>query len=122
MLRLAALLLRCWNDRSRVTGPIALAEVQGYGCAAVVDAAAIHGAFGRAGSAEWRDYAGDLAGKFRVPFCCSGHLGPYPAIALTAAKRAASGARKRWLDTKVRLVCLLRYGRWPQSTSRHLSR
>ena len=80
-----------WNDGSLATGPIALAEVQGYAYEAAVNAADILDAFGRPGAAEWRDYAEDLAGKFRASFWCSDHLGPYPAIALDADKRAVDG-------------------------------
>ncbi|WP_354189273.1 hypothetical protein [Arthrobacter sp. UYCu712] len=56
--KLAAVRVLCWNDGSLATEPIALAEVQGYACATAVNAAAILGAFGRPGSAEWRDYEG----------------------------------------------------------------
>lgn len=80
-----------WNDGSLATGPIALAEVQGYAYEAAVNAAAMLDAFGRPGAAEWRDYAEDLAGKFRASFWCADELGPYPAIALDADKRAVDG-------------------------------
>lgn len=80
-----------WNDGSLATGPIALAEVQGYAYEAAVNAADILDAFDRPGAAAWRDYAEDLAGKFRASFWCSDHLGPYPAIALDADKRAVDG-------------------------------
>lgn len=80
-----------WNDGSLATGPIALAEVQGYAYEAALNAAAILDAFHRPGAASWRDYAEDLAGKFRASFWCSDHLGPYPAIALDADKRAVDG-------------------------------
>lgn len=80
-----------WNDGSLAAGPIALAEVQGYAYEAAVNAADILDAFGRPGGAEWRAYAEDLAGKFRASFWCIDHLGPYPAIALDADKRAVDG-------------------------------
>ncbi|MGO4804688.1 glycogen debranching N-terminal domain-containing protein [Arthrobacter sp. 2MCAF15] len=80
-----------WNDGSLATGPIALAEVQGYAYQAAVNAAEILDAFGRPGGDEWRDYATDLAGKFRASFWCADHLGPYPAIALDVDKRAVDG-------------------------------
>lgn len=80
-----------WNDGSLATGPIALAEVQGYAYEAAVNAADILDAFGRPGAAEWRTYADGLAEKFRASFWCSDHLGPYPAIALDADKRAVDG-------------------------------
>lgn len=80
-----------WNDGSLATGPIALAEVQGYAYEAAVQAADILDAFGRPGGAEWRGYAEDLAGKFRASFWCSDELGPYPAIALDRDKRAVDG-------------------------------
>ncbi|SDL25780.1 hypothetical protein SAMN04487916_10782 [Arthrobacter sp. ov407] len=57
-----------WNDGSLATGPIALAEVQGYAYEAAVNAADLLDAFGRPGGAEWRDYAEGLAGKFRASF------------------------------------------------------
>lgn len=80
-----------WDDGSLATGPIALAEVQGYAYEAAVNAADILDAFDRPGAAAWRDYAEDLAGKFRASFWCADHLGPYPAIALDADKRAVDG-------------------------------
>lgn len=80
-----------WNDGSLATGPIALAEVQGYAFEAAVSAAEMLDAFDRPGGAEWRGYAEDLAGKFRSSFWCADDLGPYPAIALDADKRAVDG-------------------------------
>lgn len=80
-----------WNDGSLATGPIALAEVQGYAYEAALNAADLLDAFGRPGAADWRSYADDLAAKFRASFWCSDHLGPYPAIALDAEKRAVDG-------------------------------
>jgi glycogen debranching enzyme len=80
-----------WNDGSLATGPIALAEVQGYAYEAAINAADVLDAFDRPGATEWRDYAEDLAGKFRASFWCADHLGPYPAIALDADKRAVDG-------------------------------
>ncbi len=80
-----------WNDGSLAAGPIALAEVQGYAYEAAVNAADILDAFGRPGADQWRAYAEDLAGKFRVSFWCVDELGPYPAIALDADKGAVDG-------------------------------
>ncbi|MBW4095846.1 MAG: amylo-alpha-1,6-glucosidase [Acidobacteria bacterium] len=80
-----------WNDGSLATGPIALAEVQGYAYQAAVNAADLLEAFGRPGVDEWRVYAKDLAQKFHTFFWCSDDLGSYPAIALDKDKRPVDG-------------------------------
>lgn len=80
-----------WNDGSLATGPIALAEVQGYAYQAAVHAADLLEAFGRPGADEWRMYAKDLAQKFHISFWCSDNLGRYPAIALDKDKRPVDG-------------------------------
>jgi glycogen debranching enzyme len=80
-----------WNDGSLATGPIALAEVQGYAYQAAVNAADLLEAFGLNDAGEWRAYAADLAGKFRTAFWCRDELAAYPAIALDVDKRPVDG-------------------------------
>ncbi|MDQ1058582.1 glycogen debranching enzyme [Arthrobacter globiformis] len=80
-----------WNDGSLATGPIALAEVQGYAYQAATNAADLFEAFGLPGAEEWRDYAADLAERFRNAFWCRDGLGAYPAIALDVEKRPVDG-------------------------------
>lgn len=80
-----------WNDGSLATGPIALAEVQGYAYQAAVNAADLLEAFGRPGADEWRFYAKGLAQKFHTSFWCDDDLGRYPAIALDKDKRPVDG-------------------------------
>lgn len=88
-----------WRDGSLADGPIALAEVQGYAHRAALDGAELLEAFGgsagddgatgdaAAEAAEWRAWAERLATRFRSAFWLRDALGPYPAIALDAAKR-----------------------------------
>ena len=80
-----------WNDGSLATGPIALAEVQGYAYQAATNAADLLEAFGLKGAGEWRAYASEMAEKFRNAFWCSDDLGAYPAIALDVDKRPVDG-------------------------------
>lgn len=80
-----------WHDGSLAEGPIALSEVQGYAFEAARGGADLLEAFGRPGADAWRDYAAMLAVRFRASFWCSDGLGPYPAIALDAQKRAVDG-------------------------------
>jgi glycogen debranching enzyme len=75
-------------DGRVAAGPIALAEVQGYAHEAATAGADLLDAFGRPGGDRWRSFAGDLAARFRERFWVSDELGPYPAIALDADKRA----------------------------------
>ncbi len=67
--------------------PVALCEVQGYACEAARHGADLLDAFGEPGAAEWRDWAGRLAGAFRGAFWVDGPAGRYPALALDAAKQ-----------------------------------
>ncbi|UZX04810.1 amylo-alpha-1,6-glucosidase [Arthrobacter sp. CDRTa11] len=80
-----------WSDGSLATGPIALAEVQGYAYQAATNAADLLDAFGLPGAQEWRDYAEEMALNFREAFWCRDELGPYPAIALDVDKRPVDG-------------------------------
>jgi glycogen debranching enzyme len=67
--------------------PIALAEVQGYAYQAAVAGAALLDAFDRPGGQRWREYAGELADRFRARFWVDGRYGPQPALALDRDKR-----------------------------------
>ncbi|MGN8048301.1 amylo-alpha-1,6-glucosidase [Curtobacterium sp. 22159] len=76
-----------WRDGTLADGPIALCEVQGYAHEAAVHGADLLDAFGRPGGDDWRAWAARLAERFRAAFWVSDDIGPYPAIALDAAKR-----------------------------------
>ncbi|MFI7151411.1 glycogen debranching N-terminal domain-containing protein [Nonomuraea sp. NPDC050022] len=75
-----------FRDGRQAEPPIALAEVQGYACAAAHQGAALLTAFGRKGAERWLDYAGTMADRFRARFWVthpapatergSGHLAP----------------------------------------------
>jgi glycogen debranching enzyme len=80
-----------WHDGSLAAGPIALAEVQAYAYEAAVVGAELLEAFARPGAQEWRDYAAGMAERFRAQFWCEDDLGPYPALALDADKKAVDG-------------------------------
>lgn len=57
-----------FHDGRQAEPPIALAEVQGYACAAAHQGAALLTAFGRTGAERWLDYAGTMADRFRAHF------------------------------------------------------
>lgn len=76
-----------WRDGSLADGPIALAEVQGYAYEAAMRGAELLDAFDAAGGDEWRSWADRLRIRFREKFWIDDAHGPYPAIALDAAKR-----------------------------------
>jgi glycogen debranching enzyme len=76
-----------WNDGTLAEGPIALCEVQGYAYEAAMGGAALLEAFGRPGAAEWRAWAAALKARFADAFWIDDPAGPYPAVALDAAKR-----------------------------------
>src|SRR5690606_33500224 len=76
-----------WRDGRLATGPIALAEVQGYAFEAAIGGAAILEHFGRGDPARWRAWAQGLAGRFREAFWVAGPEGNFPAIALDASKQ-----------------------------------
>ncbi|HET9141875.1 MGH1-like glycoside hydrolase domain-containing protein, partial [Actinophytocola sp.] len=79
-------------DGGRARPPLALCEVQGYAHAAAVRAAALAEAFGLPDGPGWLDWAARLRDRFRASFWLRDEVGPYPAIALDAAKRPVSGA------------------------------
>ncbi|HEV2782418.1 MAG TPA: glycogen debranching N-terminal domain-containing protein [Actinophytocola sp.] len=72
--------------------PVALCEVQGYAYAAAAGAASLAGAFGLAEGSAWLDWAQRLRDRFHAAFWLRDEVGPYPAIALDAAKTPVSGA------------------------------
>ncbi|MEU8149147.1 glycogen debranching N-terminal domain-containing protein [Nonomuraea sp. NPDC048901] len=82
-----------FRDGRQAEPPIALAEVQGYACAAAHQGAALLAAFGREGAERWLDYAGTMADRFRARFWVT-HPAPvtdresgFPALALDRDKR-----------------------------------
>ncbi|WP_439689913.1 amylo-alpha-1,6-glucosidase [Curtobacterium sp. SP.BCp] len=81
-----------WRDGTLAEGPIALCEVQGYAHEAAVHGADLLDAFGRTGGDGWRAWATRLAERFREAFWVRDEVGPYPAIALDAAKRPVDSA------------------------------
>ncbi len=81
-----------WADGALADGPIALAEVQGYAHQAALAAADLLASTGADGEADfWRSWASGLRERFRWQFWISDAIGPYPAIALDAAKRPVDG-------------------------------
>ncbi|RMI01342.1 glycogen debranching N-terminal domain-containing protein, partial [Cellulomonas triticagri] len=76
-----------WRTGDLATGPIALAEVQGYAHEAALGGAALLDAFGRSGADRWRAWAARLAERFRAAFWTQDAQGRYPGIALDADKR-----------------------------------
>ncbi|HEY1616141.1 MAG TPA: glycogen debranching N-terminal domain-containing protein [Streptosporangiaceae bacterium] len=74
-------------DGTIASPPVALCEVQGYAYEAATGGADLLDAFGAAGAGQWRAWAGRLAGRFRESFWVNDGAGPYPALALDAAKR-----------------------------------
>ncbi len=83
-------------DGTIADGPIALAEVQGYAYQAARTGAELLRHFGRseaerAQAAGWDAYADAMAARFRERFWVSDEAGPYPALALDAAKRPVTG-------------------------------
>ncbi|WP_163543451.1 glycogen debranching N-terminal domain-containing protein [Occultella kanbiaonis] len=76
-----------WRDGGLATPAIALVEVQGYAHEAALAGADLLAAFGRPGPDRWRDWAAELATRFRDAYWVSDSRGPYPAIALDVRKR-----------------------------------
>ncbi|MEU7743497.1 glycogen debranching N-terminal domain-containing protein [Nonomuraea sp. NPDC049158] len=93
-----------FRDGRQAEPPIALAEVQGYACAAAHQGAALLTAFGREGAERWLDYAGAMSDRFRSrfwvthpapatgrgnghPASATGGESGYPALALDRDKR-----------------------------------
>ena len=54
----------------RSPGAVGVVEVQGYAYQAALRGADLLDAFGRAGGRRWRDWAADLAERFRAAFWC----------------------------------------------------
>ncbi|GAA3186524.1 glycogen debranching N-terminal domain-containing protein [Dactylosporangium siamense] len=75
-------------DGRIATGTLALCEVQGYAYQAAVRGADLLDAFGRTGGRRWRDWAADLAERFRAAFWCPGD---YPAVAVTGGGERVDG-------------------------------
>jgi glycogen debranching enzyme len=73
-----------FRDGRLARAPVALAEVQAYGYAAALRGADLLEAFDRPGAARWRQWAGELAQRFRAAFWVSDPGGDYPAMALDA--------------------------------------
>ena len=69
-------------DGTIAEGPVALVEVQGYVYEAALAAAELLEAFGGQDAPRWRDYAADLAARFRKRFWVADDAGPFPALAL----------------------------------------
>jgi hypothetical protein len=80
-----------WADGTIADRPLALCEVQGYAYAAARGGAALLEAFGRPGAGAWREWAEQLATRFRAAFWIDDPMGPYPAIALDGRARAVTG-------------------------------
>jgi glycogen debranching enzyme len=73
-----------YHDGRIAPAPIALCEVQGYAHAAALHGAALLDAFDRRGADRWRDYAQQMATRFRERFWTPRG---YPALALDGDKR-----------------------------------
>ena len=71
-----------FRDGRLAEPPVALSEVQAYGYAAAMAGAALLDAFGRPGAPDWRNWAAELAGRFRQRFWLADEHGGYPALAL----------------------------------------
>ena len=78
-------------DGAVATAPMALAEVQGYAYAAARAGASLLDHFGHPGGTVWRDWAANLAARFRERFWVSDASGRYPAVALDRDKRPVDG-------------------------------
>ncbi|WP_104091778.1 glycogen debranching N-terminal domain-containing protein [Arthrobacter sp. GMC3] len=75
-----------WRDGRLAEGPIALCEVQAYAFEAAAGAAELLDHFGLEGAEEWRQWAADLAIRFRAQFWVADADGAYPTMALDANK------------------------------------
>lgn len=76
-----------FRDGTLAEAPIALSEVQAYAYEAARGGAALLRAFGRPGAEEWEEWSARLKTRFRECFWVTDERGPYPAVALDAAKR-----------------------------------
>ena len=77
-----------WKAGPLAEPPIALAEVQGYGYRAALDAAEMLDAFGLPGADELREFAGRIHEAFHRRFWLVDEDGAYIAVALDADKKA----------------------------------
>ena len=71
-----------FRDGDIATGPLALCEAQGYAYEAALAGANLLETFGRGGADRWREYAFELARRFRERFWVDDDRGPYPAVAI----------------------------------------
>jgi len=76
-----------FRDGSIATGSLALCEAQGYAYEAALAGANLLEAYGRPGADRWREYAFELALRFRERFWVDDEGGPYPAVALDGSGR-----------------------------------
>ncbi|MBI4940199.1 MAG: amylo-alpha-1,6-glucosidase, partial [Actinobacteria bacterium] len=76
-----------FDDGALAAPPVALAEVQGYAYEAAVCGADLLDAFGLPGGGRWREFAADLAVRFRERYWVDRADGRYPALALDGAGR-----------------------------------
>ena len=74
-------------DGTLAEGAIALCEVQGYAYEAAVSGAALLEGFDRPGADDLRDWAQQLAERFRASFWCGLESDAYPALALDGQGR-----------------------------------
>ncbi|HEY5304140.1 MAG TPA: glycogen debranching N-terminal domain-containing protein [Acidimicrobiales bacterium] len=73
-----------FRDGRIADAPIALCEAQGYAYEAAMHGADLLEAFDRPRAEHWREFADQLARRFREAFWVQDADGPYPAIALDA--------------------------------------
>ncbi len=76
-----------FRDGTVAVGPLALCEAQAYAYEAVLAGADLLETFGRSGADRWREYAFELARRFRERFWIDDGHGPFPAVALDGAGR-----------------------------------
>ena len=75
-----------FSDGRIAAGPVALCEVQGYAYEAAVSGAALLDAFGQLGGEAYRQWAAELAARFRERFWCGTGDERFPALALDGRK------------------------------------
>lgn len=80
-------------DGSLAKAPVALCEVQGYAYAAALAGARLLAQFedDQQAAGFWRQWAAELAVRFRAKFWTSDELGAYPVLALDADKAQVTG-------------------------------
>ncbi|MDQ3628093.1 MAG: amylo-alpha-1,6-glucosidase [Actinomycetota bacterium] len=81
-----------WRDGTLARAPIALCEVQAYAHQAAGLGADLLEAHGIGDPAHWRNWAGELAARFRSQFWTRDRRGRYPGIALDADGRLVDSA------------------------------